>query len=148
MKRRAQAAIDSLERQGIAVDTARITSRIEENLCKVHLRFDRVALRFVDDVQLALHEVVPDGHVLIFTITAPLRLASKTATTLTERVRRVLPRQPAKLDLNEMINGNQIRVRLVKGASNGAKVIGFVHNPDCDQEILFDATQSLLRSVA
>jgi hypothetical protein len=144
MKKRVQAVIDSLERQGI--DVERITPRLAESLSGMHLRFDRVALRFIDDMQSALHEVVPEGKVLVFTITAPLRLASKTAATLAENVRALLARRRARLDLDATVNGNRIRVRLLKGVSN-AKVVGFVHNPDCDPEILFDAIQSLLRRV-
>jgi hypothetical protein len=33
----------------------------------------------------------------------------------------------------------------VKGVSNGANVIGFVHNPDSDPDILFDVTQAVLK---
>lgn len=144
MNRRAQAVIDALERQGI--DIARISPLCEEKLSGLHLRFDRVALRFVDDVRSSMNAIVPDGNMLMFTITAPIRLASKTATMLEEKVHGVLARQSAPVDLKETINGNQIHVRLVRGVPNRRRVIGFVHNPDSDPRILFDVTQSLLRS--
>lgn len=146
MNRRAQAVMDSLERQG--VDIAGIGPRVEEKLSNVHLRFDREALRFIDDVRSALHEIVPDGKALIFTITAPIRLASKTAATLEGNARGVLAHRRARLDLDATINGNHIRVRLVTDNSNERKVIGFVHNPDSDPEILFETTQLLLQRAA
>lgn len=145
MKKRTQAIIDSLERQGI--DVVGISPRLEEKLSGLHLRFDREALRFMDDVRSALHEIVPDGKTLIFAITAPIRLGSKTATTLEENVRGVLAHRHARVDVNEAINGNHIRVRLAAGNSDKPKVVGFVHNPDSDPEILFAVTKSLLRRV-
>jgi len=144
MNRRVQAFIDALERHGIAIDIAGMKPPLVESLATVHLRFDREALRFMGEVQAALHAVAPHGKTLVFTITAPIRLASKTATALEERVRHSLARRPTSIDLTETINGNRIRVRLAKGVSNGTRAIGFVHNPDCDPEILVDVTQSLL----
>ena len=85
MNKRVQAIRDSLERQGI--DITRIGPCFEENVSRIHLRFDRVALRFVDDVQSSLNAIVPDGNTLMFTITAPIRLAAKTAIMLAEKVR-------------------------------------------------------------
>ena len=142
-----QTFIDALARQGIAADITRTRPQIEKDLATVRLRFDKVALRFIRDVQAALHEVVPEGRTLIVTITAPIRMALKTVAALEERVRTTLARRSARIDLNETINGNQIRVRLVNDVSNRAKVIGFVHNRDCDPEILFRLTQTLLRVV-
>lgn len=146
MKKRTQAIIDSLERQGI--DVAGISPRLEEKLSGLHLRFDREAVRFIGEVRSALHEIVPAGKTLTFTITAPIRRASKTARVLEDRIGGLLARRTARIDLRETINGNRICVRLVKGVSNSARAIGFVHNPDSDPEVLFDVTRSLLQRVA
>jgi hypothetical protein len=144
MNKRGQAIIEALERQGIAVDIAAVKPHFETSLSTVRLRFDKVALRFIKDVQAALHEVVPDGKTLVFTITAPIRLASKTADALEVTIRAALAHRTARIDLEETINGNRIRVRLAKSVSNGANVIGFVHNPDSNPDILFDVTQAVL----
>src|SRR5580700_3438096 len=147
MNKEMQPIIDALVRQGIAADIARTKPQMKQDFATVRLRFDRVAMRFIGDVQSALHEVVPVGKTLMFTITAPIRLASKTAAALEDRVRRSLARRTARIDLAETIHGNQIRVRLLRdGAQSAPRVIGFVHNPETDPEILFDVTQSLLRS--
>jgi hypothetical protein len=148
MNRQGQTVINALEGQGVVVDIARIKPRLEEKFATVRLRFDKEALRFIADVQSALHEVVPNGKTLVFAITAPIRLASKTTDALEERVRNLLARRTARIDFAETIHGNQIRVRLIKGSVNRTrKAIGFVHNPESDPEILFDVMRSLLRCV-
>jgi len=114
---------------------------------KPRLRFDRVALRFVRRLQDALSASVPDGNTLILTITAPIRVPAKTAAVL-EDIRTDLARQSARGEVKYAILGNQIRVRLVKGGSRRTtKVIGFVHNPDSDPDVLFDITLSLIERV-
>ena len=145
MNKQVQAIIDALERQGIAADIVRTKPQTEENVAKIRLRFDRVALRFVGDLQAALQDSVPDGKTLMFTITAPIRLASKTGTAVETKVRSSLARKTARIGLTETIHGNQIRVRLLRGGLKGSpKVIGFVHNPGTDPDVLFRLTQSLL----
>ncbi|HEX9158858.1 MAG TPA: hypothetical protein VF835_01420 [Rhizomicrobium sp.] len=139
------AFVEALERQGIAIGSAGMPLPIVEKLATARLRFDREALRFVADVESALSAAVPAGKTLVFAITAPIRLAGKTVDALEEKLRSALARAPARLELDETINGNRIRVRLAKGGSNRKRAIGFVHNPDCDPNVLFDATQSVLR---
>src|SRR5207249_4054989 len=51
MNKQVQAIIDALERQGITADIVRTKPQAEENVAKIRLRFDRVALRFVGDLQ-------------------------------------------------------------------------------------------------
>ena len=114
---------------------------------KFRLRFDKVALRFVSDVKVALSEFVPEGKTLIVTVTAPIRSASKTADALESQIQPRLARGPARLDFSDTINGNQIRACLVTGLARGASnVVGFVHNPDLDVDALLAAAQSLIRS--
>jgi hypothetical protein len=134
--------------QRIAVAVTAIDQRSAQqgDLATPRLRFDRVALRLVGGLQAALSGLVPDGEAVILTVTAPIRLPSKTAAALEGRIRDCLARRSAPVEVKDTINGNQIRFRLVKGASRRAsKVIGFVHNPDSDPEILLRLTQSLLR---
>ena len=134
----------------IAVDVASIKRRIagRDGLGKPRLRFDRVALRFITGLQAALHEDVPDGDTVIVTVTAPIRLPAKAAAALEDKIRSSLARRSGRVELTESIHGNQIRVRLVRGGPSGAsRVIGFVHNPDSDPDVLLDMTQSLLERI-
>ena len=111
------------------------------------LRFDRVALRFVPDVRVALSDSVPEGKTLIVTVTAPVRVSSKTAAELVDKTQRRIARHPKRLDVRESINGNQIRVRLATGTGRRTpNVVGFVHNPDVDAVVILDVTQSMLAS--
>jgi hypothetical protein len=148
MKSQMHMFADALARQGIAVDAAGMEP-LFGTLPAVRLRFDKVALRFVDDVQSALHDAVPSRRTLVFTITAPVRLASKTAAALEDGLRSSLVRKPGRIDFRQSINGNQIRARLLTGSRTAARnVVGFVHNPESDPDVLFRAVQSLLRRVA
>jgi hypothetical protein len=134
----------------IAVEVTAIKQRITEwgELARPRLRFDRVALGLVGSLQTALHEFIPDGHTVILTITAPIRLPAKTAAALEDRIRACLERHSTQTEVKDTIHGNQIRLRLVKGVSRGkSKVIGFVHNPDSDPDVLLGLTQSLLQHI-
>jgi hypothetical protein len=113
---------------------------------KPRLRFDKVAVRFVDDLRSALHEAVPNGKTLVLTVTAPIRQSGKTAAAFAERMRDGMARRSARLDIRETIEGNQIRARLVK-AAGPAKVIGFVHNPGVDGTVLLGAAQAFLAAI-
>ena len=115
---------------------------------KPRLRFDKVVLRLIGGLQEALREEVPEGQALILTATAPIRLPAKTAAVLEEKIRACLARRSAKVEVDETIHGNRVRVRLVKDISRRAsKVIGFVHNPETDPEVLLHLAQSLLQEI-
>ena len=53
---------------------------------KPRLRFDKVATRLIERLQATLGETVPDGMTVLLTITAPIRLPSKTARQKTNNV--------------------------------------------------------------
>jgi hypothetical protein len=134
----------------VAVEVAAIKNRIAGlgRLTKPRLRFDKVALRLVRALQANLSEVVPDGEAVIVTVTAPIRLASKTAAAVEDEVRMCLARRSPGVEIKDTIHGNEVGIRHVKGLSCPApKVIGFVHNPDSDPGILMDVTHSLLKCI-
>ena len=115
---------------------------------KPRLRFDRTALRLVARLQAALVELVPDGQAVVLTVTAPIRLPSRTAAALESKLRGGLAQRSVPVEVGETMHGNQIRARLVKDLSRRMpKVIGFVHNPDSDPEVLLRLTQTLLRHI-
>lgn len=134
----------------IAVEATVIKQKFAERsgLTKPRLRFDRVALGFIARLQAALCEFVPDGQAVILTVTAPIRLPSKTAAALEQEIRACLARRSAPVEVKDTIHGNRIRVRLMKGVPGRmSKVIGFVHNPGSDPEILLDLTRSLIAHI-
>lgn len=134
----------------IAVDVAVIGPKrgARRELARPRLRFDRVALGFIRRLRVALAGSVHEGQTVIITVTAPIRMAAKTAAVVSQTIRQRLERRSARLQIEEAINGNQIRARLAQDVSGrAAKVVGYVHNPESDPQILFDITESLLRHV-
>lgn len=118
-------------------------------LAPPRLRFDKVALNVIGRLRDSLSDSVPDGKTLVLTISAPIRVAAKTARALEDLIRTHLARRAARWEIDEVIHGNHVRIRLVKAASKQtAKVIAFVHNPGPDAGILLDMTQSLLESLS
>jgi len=116
---------------------------------KPRLRFDKVATRVIKRLQAALGEIVPDGMTVLLTITAPIRLPSKTAATLEDKIRTLLGRGLAGREEKDTINGNRVRILFLRNDTVRApKVIGFVHNAESDPRLLFNMTQELLELIS
>jgi hypothetical protein len=112
------------------------------------LRFDRVALRLVDDLRTALGGSVPDGQTVLVTITAPIRLPARTATAIEEKIGKLVATRAAPARLTATIHGNGVQVHLLKGGTGRtARLIGFVHNPDSDPGILIDVARAQLARI-
>jgi hypothetical protein len=110
------------------------------------LRFDKVAIRLLDRLEAACRKTVPAGTTVLFAITAPIRLASKTAATIEEKISPLLRRRSPGRDVTATINSNRIRIRLVKHhLPRSAKFIGFVHNRDVDPRQLFKMARERTR---
>lgn len=125
----------------VAVNALRFTGAKEPRL-----RFDRTAVGLVRRLQAALARCVPVGKTVVVTITAPIRQDSKTGAMLEERVRKLLASRRAQL--RATINGNRIRVRVLKGsAPRTSRLIGFVHNPTPSPALLVEVTRSLLACI-
>jgi hypothetical protein len=115
------------------------------NAAKPRLRFDKVATRLVERVQAALGETVPNGLTVLLTITAPIRLPSKTAASLEDRIHTLLGRGSPDRDEKDTIHGNRIHIRLLRdGPERAPRMIGFVHNSDTDPLPLLEITRELL----
>jgi hypothetical protein len=98
----------------------------------------------MERLQAIAGENVPDGMTVLLTITAPIRLASKTAALLEDKIQTLLGRSPGR-DAQDTILGNRVRIRILKDKSERApKMIGFVHNSDSDPLLLFNMTSELL----
>src|SRR5262249_39290828 len=112
---------------------------------KPRLRFDKVATRVIDGLQASLGDSVPDGMLVLVTITAPIRLPAKTAAALEGRVRTLLGRGSGSRSQRATIHGNRVQIRLVRHEARRApRVIGFVHNSDSDPLVLVAMTREWL----
>ena len=131
--------ITTLERRGTG----------QGNAAKPRLRFDKVATRLLERLQATLGEAVPDGMTVLLTITAPIRLPSKTAASLEDKIQTLLQRGSPGRDEKEMIHGNGVQIRLLRGESERApKMVGFVHNSDSDPLLLLNMTRELLELIS
>ena len=110
------------------------------------LRFDRVAIGFVQRLRAALSESVPEGRTVVVTITAPIWKDSKTAAALEPEIRKLLAARRSKLEI--ALHRNRIQVRVLKGGvATTPKLLGFVHNPDPGPAVLFELTSSVLACI-
>lgn len=113
------------------------------------LRFDKVATRVVDRLHASLKPRVPAGTTVAVTLTAPIRLASKTTEALDDQITAMLARPSRAADVVATIHANRVRIRLIAAASPRApKLIGFVHNPDTSAVLFLDAAEELLKNGA
>ena len=134
----------------VAVDMTTLKQRGtgQDNAAKPRLRFDKVATRLIERLQASLGETVPEGMTVLLAVTAPIRLPSKTAALLEDRIQTLLGRGSRGRDERDTIHGNRIRIRLLRDESERApKVIGFVHNSDSDPVLLFNMTGELLELI-
>jgi hypothetical protein len=135
----------------VAVDITTLKQRGpgQDNAAKPRLRFDKVATRLLERLQATLGEAVPDGMTVLLTITAPIRLPSKTAASLEDKIQTLLQRGSPGRDEKEMIHGNGVQIRLLRGESERApKMVGFVHNSDSDPLLLLNMTRELLELIS
>jgi len=115
------------------------------NAAKPRLRFDKAATRVIERLRATLGETVPDGITVLLTITAPIRLPSKTAAALEDKIQPLLGRGAPGRDEQDTIHGNRVRIRLLRGKSERApKMIGFVHNADSDPLLLLNMSREML----
>jgi hypothetical protein len=135
----------------VAVDITTLKRRGtgQGNAAKPRLRFDKVATRLIERLKATLGEIVPDGMTVWLTITAPIRLPSKTAASLEEKIQALLGRGSPGRDEIDTIHGNRVQIRLLRHESErAAKMIGFVHNSDSDPLVLLNMTRELLEVIS
>ena len=112
---------------------------------RLRLRFDKVVTRLMERLRVTLDKTVPDGVTVLLTLTAPIRLASKTASALEGKIQNLLRRVSVGRDNKDTIHGNQVRIRLLRnGLERAPKMIGFVHNFDTDPLLLLNMTRELV----
>jgi hypothetical protein len=137
-------------RKRIAVDIATLKRRggSRGRAAKPRLRFDKVATRLIERLRATLAETVPDGMTVLVTITAPIRLPSKTAAALEDKIQTLVGPGSPRRDEKGTIHGNRVQIRLLRdGSERAPTMIGFVHNSDSDPLLLLDMTGELLELV-
>ncbi|HTC55049.1 MAG TPA: hypothetical protein VK706_01450 [Candidatus Sulfotelmatobacter sp.] len=131
----------------VAVDITTLKRRgtAQANATKPQLRFDKVVARLIARLQANLGKSVPDGTKVLLTITAPIRLPSKTAASLEDKIQTLLARRSPFRDEKDNIHGNHVHIRLLRDESERPpKLIGFVHNAGSDPLPLLNMTREWL----
>ena len=116
------------------------------SLSKLGLRFDRVATRLLDHATSIAENTVPEGRVVLLTISAPIRLPATTTDALTREIT-ALALCGAGGEFTGTLSGNSVRLRLVEALSKPAlRLVGFVHNANQDPELLLNLAEAWLQS--
>jgi hypothetical protein len=133
------------KRVALDIKTLKRRGTGQGNAAKPRLRFDKVVTRLMERLQATLGETVPDGMTVLVTITAPIRLPSKTAASLEDKIQTLVGRGSPRRDEKDTIHGNRVQIRLLRDESERApKMIGFVHNSDSDPFLLLNMTGDLI----
>src|SRR5208282_6240305 len=131
------------KRVAVDITTLKRCGTGQGNAAKPRLRFDKVATRLIERLQATLGETrQPTGMTVLLTITAPIRLPSKTAASLEDKIQTLLGRGSPGRDEKATIHGNRVQIRLLRDESERApKIIGFVHNSGSDPLLLLNMTR-------
>jgi len=114
----------------------------------LRLRFDRVVLTTARRLRTELAASVPSQATAVVTLSAPIRVAARTAAMIIARARPVLVARSRRV-LRESIHGNAARVALMAGAgTDPARLACFVHNADSDVAFLLACCRRLLANAA
>jgi hypothetical protein len=133
------------KRVAVHITTLKRRGTGQGHAAKPRLRFDKVATRLIDRLQAAMSDTVPDGMTVLLTITAPIRVPSRTAAALEDTIHTLLGRGSRGRDEKDTIHGNRVHIRLLRDESGRApKLMGFVHNADSDPLLLLNMTRDLL----
>jgi hypothetical protein len=136
------------KRAAVEIGAPKLRVTGESKAAKPGLRFDRVATKLIERLRAALGESVPDGTTVLLTVTAPIRLPSKTATSLENKIQPLLGRRSPDRDEQDTIHGNRVQIRLLRdGSERVPKLIGFVHNSDSDPLLLFNMAREFLKLI-
>lgn len=114
----------------------------------LRLRFDRVVLATARRLRADLTPSVPAQATLVVTLSAPIRVAARTAAMIVASARpRLVARSRAIL--RQSIYGNDVRIGLLAGTgSDAARLACFVHNADSDVPFLLACCRRLLAKAA
>ena len=108
-------------------------------MSRLGLRFDRVVHRVATDLRAHATRTVPDGVVVLATLTAPILQPAKTVTALQTLVDQLMASEAEPREVTAEIHGNGVRVRVRAAWPRfAAKFLLFVHNRDVDARCLLD----------
>jgi hypothetical protein len=109
------------------------------------LRFDKVVVRVTERLQAAAAGCAPAGVTVIVTLTAPIKVAARTAIAIEDTLRALAVHSAAEPHASLTGLGNRVRIQFVTHGITGApRLITFVHNPGTDPRLFVNMTRELL----
>jgi hypothetical protein len=108
-------------------------------IAKLGLRFDKVVVQLLSNLRNSVSNNIPKDTTVLLTITAPIKLPSKTEFELYKRILDSLNSEVRHKDQKSTVFQNKICIRTIDVPINQAmNFVGFVHNPGCDSKQLLD----------
>ena len=112
---------------------------------KPTLRFDKVVARVNERLRAAAGACAPSGVTVLVTLTAPIKLASRTAIAINDTLRTLVAHSAEEPHASLTGLGNRVRIQIVAhGLTSAPRFLGFAHNPGTDPRLLFNLTRELL----
>ncbi len=130
---------------GVDVTTLTTHGRGHGKEKKPTLRFDKVVARVTERLQAAAGACAPSGVTVLVTLTAPIKLASRTAIAIDDTLRALVVHSADEPHASLTGLGNRVRIQIVAhGLTSAPKFLGFAHNHGTDPRLLFNLTRELL----
>ena len=130
--------IDKHIAEKIATDNA-------STIAKLGLRFDKTVVRLLSNLRNAVNKHIPQGTSVLLTISAPIKLPSKTESELCQQIIDSLNSEVRHKSQEFVIFQNKISIKVIDIPINQVETfVGFVHNPDRDPKHLLDLATTWL----
>jgi len=115
---------------------------------KARFRDDKVARRFLSDLEAAVGARTSDGRTVILTLGAPIKLPNQTLVALTEMVFDRLASGAVDVEEQRDILGNRVRFLVLSdGSAWTSKAVGFVFSGDPGPGDLAKAMRALQEAI-
>jgi hypothetical protein len=114
-------------------------------IAKLGLRFDKTVVQLLSSLRNAVSKHIPPSTVVLLTITAPIKLPSKTEFELCQQIETALTLAMRHQSHESIVFQNKVSIRLIDvPVGQAEKFVGFVHNPDRDPKQLLDLASTWL----
>lgn len=119
-----------------------------QSVSKLGLRFDKIVVQLLGNIRAAIEQEVPGKIVVVMTITAPIKLPTKSEHELIGKIKNFLEFGIQQQDSTLTIFQNEVQLRFVETLpKQNTRFVGLVHNPDIDAKMLLDLTTQWLLKV-
>lgn len=128
--------------KAIAIEIAKTNGL---NITKLGLRFDKVVIRLLGNIRIAIEKEIPKDYAVILTMTAPIKHPAKTENGIIENFKEIFVHRKQLNDTLLTVFKNDVHLIFIKPSSKKfINFIGFVHNKDIDSKYLLDIASKWL----